>query len=271
MLPNQIRYLAHSRCRQELYRLRHRPRSSEIRREGLRRQRGHHPIVSAGTTVSEDTVAKAVEQLKDTVKQYASEGSENKTVTISTTSEEKKTEVSISKESLQTIKDAGAETEIKGNLGTLKISQEAAATLISEGSTVSLSAGAADRSVLTEEQSQKVGDAALFKLSATADDKIVSKFNGKITVTLPYELSEGKTAGDVAVYYINDEGEFAQIGDCSYADGYVTFTTDHFSYWAVTDSRIVEDESEMGVVVIVALIFVVLLAVVIMRMGMKTE
>ena len=231
-------------------------------------------INSSGTSVSDESVTKAVEQLNATVEKYASEGSEKKTVTISTSSAEKKTEVSISKESLQTIKNAGAETEIKGNMGTLKISQAAAATLISKGSTVNLSAGTADKSVLTEEQSQTVGDAALFKLSATADGKTVSKFNGKITVTLPYTLSEGKAAEDVAVYYINDNGDLASAGNCTYSDGYVTFETEHFSFWVITDTRIAEDEGisdEVVFGIVIATVILVFCVIAVVRMRSRSN
>ncbi len=201
-------------------------------------------IKSSETTVSEETVKKALDLIKDSDAMPGSEASEKKTVTIDTSvsTEEKKTAATISKDSLQIIKDAGAETEIKGNLGTLKISQAAAETLISAGSTLVISTESSEKTVLTEAETQKVGaDAAVFKLSALVDNHAISKFNGNISVTLPYALSEGKAAGDVVVCYIDDTGRINKIDDCTYADGYVTFNTDHFSYWAITDSW-TEDE-----------------------------
>ncbi len=238
-------------------------------------------IKTSGSEVSDNTVTKALEQM-------GSESSEKKTVTIDNTtsseSEEKKTEATISAEALSNIKAVGAETEIKGDLATLKISQNAIGTLVASGEKVSLSAAYANSSSeLTAEQKEKIGSAPLFKLDASAGDTVVSKFGGNITVTLPYTLPEGKAAGDVAVYYLGDDGKFAPADSCSYSGGYVTFTTDHFSYWTITDSKIVYDEasgsSDSGsgsnamiiAVAVIAVIAVIGCAFVFLRMRAKTN
>ena len=238
-------------------------------------------IKTSGSEVSDKTVEKALEQM-------GAETSEKKTVTIDNTSptgsEEKKTVATISAESLSKIKAAGVETEIKGDLATLKISQNAVETLVASGEMVSLSATYADSlSELTSEQKEKIGNAPLFKLDAFAGAAVVSKFGGNIAVTLPYALPEGKTAGDVAVYYLGEDGKFAPADSCSYADGYVTFETDHFSYWTITDSKIVYDEasgsSDNGsgsntmiiAIAVIAVIAVIGCAFVFLRMRAKTN
>ena len=238
-------------------------------------------IKTSGSEVSDKTVEKALEQM-------GTETSEKKTVTIDNTSssepEEKKTVATISAESLSKIKAAGVETEIKGDLATLKISQNAVETLVASGEKVSLSAAYADSSSeLTSEQKEKIGNAPLFKLDAFAGAAVVSKFGGNIAVTLPYALPEGKTAGDVAVYYLGEDGKFAPADSCSYADGYVTFETDHFSYWTITDSKIVYDEasgsSDNGsgsntmiiAIAVIAVIAVIGCAFVFLRMRAKTN
>ncbi len=236
-------------------------------------------IKTSGSEVSDKTVEKALEQM-------GAETSEKKTVTIDNTSssesEEKKTVATISAESLSKIKAAGAETEIKGDLATLKISQNAVETLVASGEKVSLSVAYADSSSkLTSEQKEKIGNALLFKLDASAGATVVSKFGGNIAVTLPYTLPEGKTAGDVAVYYLGEDGKFAPADSCSYADGYVTFETDHFSYWTITDSKIVYDEasgsSDSGsgsntmIIAVIAVIAVIGCAFVFLRMRAKTN
>ena len=224
-------------------------------------------ITAKDTSVSDESVTMAVEQLKRTLEVSETE-SETKTVKIDISSasvEEKKTEVTLSSDSLSKIKDAGAEAEIKGEFATLKISQKAAETLVTKGESVNLSAAYADKSAdLTAEQKEKVGNAPLFKLSASADDKTVSKFGGKITVTLPYVLSEGKTA---TVYYINDSGRFTEIDSCVYdaASQTVTFETEHFSYWTITDSKIVYEDGSSdggnGMMIVLAIAVIAILAI----------
>ena len=66
--------------------------------------------------------------------------------------------------------------------------------------------------------------------------------NGKVTVTLPYQLDSGKDADKLIIYYIAD-GHVAEEMPCLYNDGYVTFVTNHFSTYAV---MYVDSESEQG-------------------------
>ena len=57
---------------------------------------------------------------------------------------------------------------------------------------------------------------------------------GKVTVTVPYVLKDGQDAGDLVVCFIKD-GKIAERFDCTYSDGKVTFTTSHFSMYALMD------------------------------------
>ena len=55
---------------------------------------------------------------------------------------------------------------------------------------------------------------------------------GKVTITIPYTLVEGKEADDLYVAYISDGSVEEEIG-CSYADGGLTFSTGHLSIYAM--------------------------------------
>ena len=56
--------------------------------------------------------------------------------------------------------------------------------------------------------------------------------NGTVTVTIPYVLAEGKDPNGLFVYYVAEDGTVEEI-PCTYSEGYVTFSTDHFSIYAV--------------------------------------
>lgn len=70
-----------------------------------------------------------------------------------------------------------------------------------------------------------------------SDDKLAF---GKVTVTLPYELSEGEDPDNITVYYVeNGKVSSKDITDVSYYEvegqGYVTFKTTHFSVYSLTN------------------------------------
>ncbi len=73
----------------------------------------------------------------------------------------------------------------------------------------------------------------IYNFGLTQGETPVSNFNGKITVTVPYELAPGEDPDSIAIVYINDEGGI-EVFPAVYANGYATFETDHFSYYTVT-------------------------------------
>jgi hypothetical protein len=93
--------------------------------------------------------------------------------------------------------------------------------------------------VLTKEQKEKIGDGEVYRFSVLAGDKPISDFKGKVTVSIPYTLKEGESPEGIRIWYINDAGEITEV-ECSYnpQTGLVTFTTDHFSYYALTYEKI---------------------------------
>lgn len=70
-----------------------------------------------------------------------------------------------------------------------------------------------------------------FKLSDGTGNK--TEFGGAITVSLPYVLADGEDIDSIDVWYIADNGELKRM-EGTYSNGYVTFTTTHFSYYTVT-------------------------------------
>ncbi len=75
-----------------------------------------------------------------------------------------------------------------------------------------------------------------FNMSEKAEggeDQAISSFDGNITITIPYELGENEDVDSIAVWYITANGDLECI-EAVYNNGYITFTTNHFSYYTVT-------------------------------------
>ncbi len=66
-----------------------------------------------------------------------------------------------------------------------------------------------------------------------AENEQVSTFDGYVTITLPYTLGENEDVDSIAVWFINDEGDLESI-KATYNNGFITFQTNHFSYYTVT-------------------------------------
>ncbi|WP_400237077.1 leucine-rich repeat domain-containing protein [Methanomethylophilus alvi] len=82
---------------------------------------------------------------------------------------------------------------------------------------------------MTQAVRDVVGDNVAYSISFGSNRNFG---NGTVTVTIPYELAEGKDPDNLVVYYVAEDGTVEEI-PCTYSEGYVTFSTDHFSVYAV--------------------------------------
>ncbi|MBQ3016149.1 MAG: hypothetical protein IJD79_05155 [Clostridia bacterium] len=119
---------------------------------------------------------------------------------------------------------------------------------------IKVSAGKVDKENvgLTPEQIEQVGDNPVFDFTIKdSSNNTISDFGegNFVTITLPYELKPGEDVDNIAVWYISDK---CQDKDCTdgdactnaahklvsikatYNNGFVTFETNHFSYYTVT-------------------------------------
>lgn len=95
-----------------------------------------------------------------------------------------------------------------------------------------------DRLEVSDEKMQQVGDNPIYNFNMSekvegGEDNAISSFDGYITITLPYELGKNEDVDSIAVWYINADGELESI-EAVYNNGYITFKTNHFSYYTVT-------------------------------------
>ncbi len=91
-----------------------------------------------------------------------------------------------------------------------------------------------DLGLSTEELAQ-VGNNPIYNFVINDGNQNITDFgeDGFVTVTLPYTLEKGENVDNIAVWYIDDKGELTSI-KATYNNGYVTFRTNHFSYYTVT-------------------------------------
>lgn len=100
---------------------------------------------------------------------------------------------------------------------------------------VKITAAKADASKLSDETLQLVGSRSVYQFGVTDGDRAISRFNGTVTVTVPYTLQEGEDLNSIVIYFINADGIPEAVPQCRYdsAAGTITFQTDHFSLYAV--------------------------------------
>ena len=104
---------------------------------------------------------------------------------------------------------------------------------------------------LTDEQLEKqVGNSPIYNFTINNGTENISDFgeNNYVTITLPYELAEGEDVDSIAIWFISDKcaNEECETENCedpahrlvsmlaTYNNGFVTFKTNHFSYYTVT-------------------------------------
>ncbi len=91
----------------------------------------------------------------------------------------------------------------------------------------------AAKAQLTTEQLGQLGNNPIYNFTMNDGTQNITSFNGGyITITIPYDVPEGDDVDSVAIWYIS-EGEPVCI-EAAYSNGYVTFQTNHFSYYSVT-------------------------------------
>lgn len=123
-------------------------------------------------------------------------------------------------------------------IGDIQLTNDVLKEIISQADGAEVSVGI---SLLSEDEQSKVSDAndyegGIFDLSIKSNGETLSDFNGEtVTVSLPYQLTNGQKAAGVCIYYINKEGKPSVILNSKYDEKTrrIVFQTNHFSYYAV--------------------------------------
>ena len=116
----------------------------------------------------------------------------------------------------------------------------ALSTIMDAAGDIKITASKIDTANLSEETKQLVGDRPVFDFSVTSENKTISQFGGTVTVSVPYTPATGEDPNAIVIYYINAEGKPEMVSNCVYdsSTGTITFTTDHFSTYAVGYNKV---------------------------------
>lgn len=125
---------------------------------------------------------------------------------------------------------------INSEIATLTFDKNALKTISNEAvKDIKITAMKVDTSKLPEELKLKIGDRPVYDFTVTSGNKTISKFNGKVTVSIPYTPSSDEVTSSIVIYYINDSGKLELIKNCKYdsTKKIIVFNTDHFSQFAI--------------------------------------
>jgi hypothetical protein len=87
-----------------------------------------------------------------------------------------------------------------------------------------------DISELDESQRENVPEGAVvFSITIESMGVNVHELGGMARITIPVDL----TGSNLALWYLDDSGTMHRVEDAVFADGEVSFTTDHLSYYVV--------------------------------------
>ena len=206
---------------------------------------------SAVVNVTSDFVSdQAADQLVNAAKEMKDAGTQNVTVDVNATATDS---VTIKSDSVKEAVDAGIGVNIATKSGTMEFSSSAlkdkiaaGTTLKSEIKSVAIPAAYADK---------VPADTKVFSVTLTAGDTAITQFGGVFTVKIAYQAT-GST-GDLYVAYLAADGTLQRM-DSYYEDGFMVFTTDHLSDYAVlTDSG---NGGGNTLVIVIAIVVVILVA-----------
>jgi cobalamin biosynthesis Mg chelatase CobN len=205
---------------------------------------------AAVVTVTTDTVSDdAADQLVAAAKEMKNAGTQNVTVDVNATATDS---VSISSDSVKEAVDAGIGVDIATKNGSMEFSSAALSgkipagtTLKSEIKNVAIPAAYADK---------VPADTKVFSTTLTAGDTAITQFGGVFTVKVAYQATEN--TDDLYVAYLAADGTLQKM-ESHYENGFMVFTTDHLSDYAVlTESG--SSGSGNTLVIVIAIVVAVL-------------
>lgn len=117
---------------------------------------------------------------------------------------------------------------------TVKVTNSDGASIVMNSAAISTLGNATSALAVVESDVEVEGASAVYDISF-GDNHFG---NGVITLTVPYTLKDGESAdGAFHVAYVNEAGEVSTTYPAVYADGYLTFSTDHLSTYAVKNGH----------------------------------
>ena len=194
---------------------------------------------TASATVNSSNMNKAV---SSAVAEAAKQGTAPVVeIDVKTSSRADSLSLTLPTASLKTLaKTDGSSLSITSGVASVSLDHTALAALADKagGSNISLEVAPVKASSLNAAQKEAAGNGTVMDLSLVSNKVAIHDYNnGTITVSLPYTLPSGKSASDIHVYYMDDNGALTPCA-ASFSNGEVTFTTTHFSMYVISDEEL---------------------------------
>jgi hypothetical protein len=207
----------------------------------------------ATVALETESVSKAVEEAVKAVEAAKAEGKTDAVAEIrivakasaETAEAVRIAETEIPAEAIKAVADAKSLVlTVESDVSTVSFDAAALAGLAIEtqsGETVKIVAEAIDTAeALNARQIEKAGDSPVIELSVTVGSTTISDFRGTVTVSVPYTPKAETAASDydlLTVYFLDDAGNIEEMKGAKYdaKTGLITFTTDHFSKFFVSE------------------------------------
>lgn len=194
----------------------------------------------AVVTVEEYRITQAISKAAEEAAK-GEEGSEAKLeIKINTPSGANSFDINITENSFKKISESeAAELTISTPMADITFSGEALDGISGESSgNIRISVSKVE--TLPDEVKDIVGDRPVYDFSVRSGDKAITEFGGRVTVSIPYTPKDGEDINSIVIYYINSDGELEIISNCKFdpVSGMVSFTTDHFSQYAVGYNKV---------------------------------
>jgi uncharacterized repeat protein (TIGR02543 family) len=150
----------------------------------------------------------------------------------------KTAEESLSKAAIEAARSSRNALALTTPLASISFDAQALDSIAEQiASEITFSVVRVDSRTLGEDARKLVGDRPVYDFSITGDGRIISQFGGKVTVSIPYKptAEELKDPEHITIWHIDGSGKVVPVPSVRYdaTTGTVTFTTTHFSRYAV--------------------------------------
>lgn len=197
---------------------------------------------NAAASVTESQMTDVINKAVEAAAQKGGNTQAKVEIKVTAPADAKSVETSIPKVAFATVADGKTdELTVSTPIAAITFDKEALDTIAGEAAAdVKISVAKVGTDTLSQETKQLVGDRPVYNFSVTSGHKTISQFGGNVTVSVPYTPKEGEDINAIVIYYINAEGKAEMVSNCKYdsATGRITFTTNHFSMYAVGYNKV---------------------------------
>ena len=195
----------------------------------------------------------------------------------------------IDTQALADIADNGDDVVIQFTDGTVKLDAAALQAVVdqADGSNIEIHIETTKTEELTDTQKKSLENmdtSIVVSVQIFSDGKYIGDFKGgNATVMIEFTPEEGKSADDYKVYYVGEDGQLKAV-PAKYENGYMVFTTVHFSDYVIAyegsvmgDETVVQpqtpadDKGSLGGLPILGAVFALILVIVTMMKKRKVE